>query len=97
MDEIVLRAAPPRPAILVLADMWMPGWSATVDGESVDLLKADHVLRAVALPAGEHEVRFVYDDPAVKQGLTVTAAGGFLILLSLVFGVGFVVPRRDGR
>ncbi len=95
LDEIVLHAEPATPAVLVLADMWMPGWSVAVDGEPAELLVADHALRAVALSAGPHEVRFAYTDPSVKQGLTVSAAGGFLILLALVFGAGFVVPRRD--
>ncbi len=94
MNEVVLRAAPPTPAILVLADMWMPGWSVEVDGETAPLLRADHVLRAVALPAGEHTVRFAYRDPALKQGLTVAAAGFLLIVSLLVFGAGFARPRR---
>ncbi len=94
MNEVVLRAAPPTPSLLVLADMWMPGWQVTVDGEPARLLRADHVLRAVALSAGEHTVRFAYHDPVLKQGLTITAAGGLLILIVLVFGAGFTRPRR---
>ena len=94
LNEVVLRAAPPTPAILVLADMWTPGWSVEVDGEPAPLLRADHVLRAVALPAGEHMVRFVYRDPALERGLTVAAVGILLIVLLLVFGTDFVRPRR---
>ena len=96
MNEVVLRAAPSAPAILVLADMWMPGWSVRVDGEAATLLKADHVLRAVALPAGEHTVTFTYRDPALKLGLTVAAVGLLLIVSLLVFGAGFARRPRDG-
>lgn len=84
VDEVVLSAAPPRPALLVLADMNAPGWGAEVDGEPADLLAADHVLRAVALPAGEHRVRFVFHDPALRTGLILTAAGVLAALALLL-------------
>ncbi|MBU1675717.1 YfhO family protein, partial [bacterium] len=98
MNGITLRVAPLSSAILVLADMWMPGWTVTVDDKPARLLRADHVLRAVALAAGEHTVNFAYGDPALKQGLTVAAAGFLLILSLLVFGAGFArPPPREGR
>jgi uncharacterized membrane protein YfhO len=59
----------------VLADLNAPGWAVEVDGQAQPLLTADHVLRAVALPAGPHEVRFHYHDPAVRRGLTLTWLG----------------------
>lgn len=81
MDEVVVRTDAEVPALLLLADLFAPGWRVEVDGQEKPLLRADLVLRAVALPAGPHEVRFVYFDPAVRLGLAVTLAGGFIALV----------------
>jgi hypothetical protein len=84
LDEVVLTVDNPVPALLLLADMMAPGWQVAVDGESRPLLTADLVLRAVALDAGHHTVRFSHQDPAVRKGLTLTVIGAILILFLLV-------------
>lgn len=84
MDEVVLRTDAPVPALLLLADMFAPGWKVEVDGQEKPLLRADLVLRAVALEAGPHEVRFVYFDPTVRTGLWTTLAGGAVALLLIL-------------
>jgi hypothetical protein len=84
LNEVVLRTTATEPAILVLADMMAPGWQAEVDGQPSALLKADFILRAVALPAGEHEVRFRYQDPALRRGLTLTLVGLACVLALLI-------------
>ncbi|MEZ4388467.1 MAG: hypothetical protein R3D98_13030 [Candidatus Krumholzibacteriia bacterium] len=83
LDRVVLRARTPRPALLLLADQAAPGWRVSVDGEPSRLLVADHMLRAVALPAGDHEVRFEYRDPAFARGIRL-ACGGLLVSLVLI-------------
>jgi hypothetical protein len=45
---------------LVVSDVLVPGWSATVDGAAAPLLRVDYAFRAVPLPAGEHEVVMRY-------------------------------------
>ncbi len=75
MNEVALTTAASTPAVLVLADMNAPGWRVEIDGRPAPLLTADLVLRAVAVPAGEHTVRFTYHDPAVRTGLLLTLAG----------------------
>lgn len=45
---------------VVVSDSFVPGWTATVDGQPVELLRADHTFRAVAIPKGEHEVVMTY-------------------------------------
>ena len=59
--------------LLVLSEVDYPGWRATVDGSDVPVVRADYVLRAVCVPAGEHTVELVYDPPLLKIGLGITA------------------------
>lgn len=94
LDEVVLEVDLPRSALLLLADMNAPGWKVEVDGQPAELLTADLVLRAVALPAGHHEVRFHFSDPAVGRGLALTLAG---ILLTLALVIWPWVAARLGR
>ncbi len=61
--------------MLVLADMNAPGWRVEVDGRTRPLLAADLVLRGVALEAGDHTVRFIYGDPSVRAGLSLSILG----------------------
>ena len=91
MDEVVLHTAADSSAILLLADMWAPGWQVAVDGEEAQLLKADLVLRGVALGPGPHEVRFHYQDPSLLRGLRLTVLGLLGVLVLLLW------PARKGR
>jgi hypothetical protein len=88
LDAIEIEAETPRPALLLLADGVAPGWRVRVNGETRPLLVADHVLRAVALPAGRHVVRFEFRDPALARGL-ILASCGLIVSLTLA-----VWPRR---
>jgi hypothetical protein len=97
LDEVVLRTRAATASVLVLADMAAPGWSAQVDGRDVPLLTADLVLRAVAVPAGEHTVTFRYRDASVRAGLTITVIGA--ILTVALVAVSFIprLRRTYGR
>ncbi len=85
-EEITVKVSTTVPKLLVLADTYYPsGWVATIDGEETEILRADGVLRAVAVPAGDHEVRFLFRPKWFYAGLwisiisvlTVIAVGGF--------------------
>lgn len=71
--EVDVRAT--RDCILVLADAFYPGWSATVDGERAELFPAYTILRGVVIHPGESTVRFRYDPWSFKAGMAVSAAG----------------------
>ncbi|RTL79071.1 MAG: hypothetical protein EKK29_22300 [Hyphomicrobiales bacterium] len=59
--EVVVEAdAPPGGGWLVLYDVWHPWWFATRDGEDAEILRANTMFRAVAIPEGRHEVRFAF-------------------------------------
>jgi hypothetical protein len=60
LNRVQLRATMVEPGFVVLADSYYPGWRATVDGEHTPIYRANSVLRAVYVPAGQHEVTFVF-------------------------------------
>lgn len=82
----------PGPGLLRLADLWYPDWKATVDGKPVEILRADHLLRAVVVPAGQHMVEFRYESASVKRGLVLSIASAVVALLLLV--AGWLTGRR---
>lgn len=69
-----LRVRTDRGGVLVASEGWYPGWKAYVDGREAEVLKANLVLRAVALNAGEHTVKFVYSPASFKAGALVSAS-----------------------
>jgi uncharacterized membrane protein YfhO len=58
--EVAVETNSPSAALLVLTDVWHPWWRAEVDGKPTEILKADVLFRAVAMPAGRHVVRFTF-------------------------------------
>ncbi|HET7087200.1 MAG TPA: YfhO family protein [Anaerolineae bacterium] len=68
---------------LVLTDAWYPGWIATVDGEAVDILRADIAFRAVPIEAGEHRVEFRYEPQAFRVGALISGGALMLVVAAL--------------
>lgn len=58
--EVVVEADSPGGGWVVLNDVWHPWWFASVDGKPAEMLKANVLFRAVAVPPGRHTVRFVF-------------------------------------
>lgn len=56
--EVVLEADSPDGGFLVLNDLWHPWWFADLDGRPTEILRANVLFRAVAVPPGRHTVRF---------------------------------------
>jgi hypothetical protein len=81
--EVIARAA----GVLVVTEPWYPGWSATVDGVPVDLLRVDYALRGVVLTPGRHVVSLTYFNKSL-------AWGGALSILGLLLVAGLSVVRR---
>lgn len=86
LHDVVLDVTTPGAAIVRLADMWYPDWKATVDGRPVEILRADHLLRAVVVPAGRHTVAYHFASASVRRGLTLSIASAIVALLLLAAG-----------
>jgi len=80
-NRVDVRTKSSGPAILVLGENHYPGWRAYLDGQSVGVLRVDYNLRGVYVPAGEHEVRFVYRPKSVYVGLAVSLLAALALVV----------------
>ena len=61
--------------LLVFTDSWAPGWSATIDGTPVPVLRVNNAIRAVMAPAGEHSLVWHYRPRFLIPLLALLALG----------------------
>jgi len=88
-NAIALETSAASAGVLVLSEVWYPGWRGFVDDREVEVLRADYLYRAVELPGGAHRVRFQYDPGSFKLGL-----GLFGVTVASL--VGFWIFKRRG-
>lgn len=82
-NEVSLHARMGRPGYVVLLDRFDPSWHATLDGQEVRILRANHIFRALRVPAGDHDIRFYYQQRGLRSGIIVSVAT--LIFLLIVY------------
>ncbi|MBK7368502.1 MAG: hypothetical protein IPJ04_11485 [Candidatus Eisenbacteria bacterium] len=92
LHEVEIEAEASGAALVRLSDLWYPDWKATVDGKSAEILRADHALRAVVIPAGKHTVRFTFESASFRNGLTLSVICALVALALLVAGI--LLDRR---
>jgi hypothetical protein len=71
-----------RPAILVLSEAWLPGWSATVHGRKQRTVRVDGLVQGLPVPAGRSRVVLRYRPPGAWMGLAVSSATALALLTS---------------
>jgi hypothetical protein len=76
-NEILADVNTSAAGVLVLSEVYYPGWQAWVDDQPADVVRANFLFRAVEIPAGAHRVRLLYDPVSFKIGLVLFAITGF--------------------
>ena len=81
-------------ALAVFSEIYYPeGWIADIDGEKVDILRANYVLRALEIPQGEHIITFSFKPRAYFVGTKVATASSILLLLIVLGGIGMSIKK----
>jgi hypothetical protein len=98
-NHLVYSYRSKNPGLAVFSEIYYPkGWTAAIDGAEVPHFRANYVLRAMVLPAGEHKVVFRFHPRAYYTGEKISLYSSIaLILLLLVLGgigIGKAVRKR---
>ena len=96
-NRVRVGVGPGAAGYLVLADVWYPGWTCTVDGRPAPLYRADYLFRAVELPEGAREVVFTFAPASYRLGRLVSAAALATALALLLAGAVRKKPLAGWR
>ncbi|MFN8596946.1 MAG: YfhO family protein [Anaerolineae bacterium] len=91
-NRVELAVTTAAPTLLVLSDVYYPGWIALIDDRPTPIYPANFAFRAVRVPAGSHRVVFQFEPVAWRTGLGLTS----VTLLGLL-GFGALMWRRRKR
>jgi hypothetical protein len=92
--NIVYRSCCDAPKMAVFSEVYYKTWKAFVDGVEVTPIRADYVLRALPLPAGEHVIEFRCYDEVMAKSHRWSLYMSFIVGAVLLAGIGFAVYRR---
>lgn len=82
----------------VFSEIYYPhGWQAYIDGEEAPHFRANYVLRAMVLPAGEHEVTFKFEPQVIKTGSSIALASSIILGLLVIGGIVFGFKREQSK
>ncbi len=91
--RVDVQAQTPLPGLLVLSDVYYPGWQVWVDGQPSQLLLVNHALRGVYLPAGSHAISFIFRPSVFYIGLATT---GLTVIVAVLIMVADYTRKLTG-
>ncbi|MBR1795463.1 MAG: hypothetical protein IJ755_09250 [Bacteroidales bacterium] len=75
--------------LAVFSEIYYPdGWKAQVDGVPAEVLRADWTLRAMALPAGGHDIVMRFEPDSYRVGAGISRASSITLILLLLLSLG---------
>lgn len=97
-DEMVYQYSAKSPQLTLFSEVYYPpskGWKLYLDGQPTDdFTKADFILRAAVLPAGQHELKMVFEPKSYYTGETISLISSILVLLLAFGGLGMYLKNN---
>ena len=97
-DRLTYRARSAKGGVAVFSEIYFPwGWTATVDGQPARLGRVNYVLRALRIPAGDHEIVMTFDPESTRTADTVAIIAIILIYIAIAVAIGLAVRKYMAR
>jgi hypothetical protein len=94
-DHLVYSYSSPTDVVAVFSEIYYDkGWNMYVDKVKKPYFRADYVLRAAQLEAGNHTVEFKFEPTSYYAGEKISLAGSILLIAFLGFAV-YSESRKD--
>ena len=92
--QLVYESESSGNGLAVFSEIYYPGWEATIDGQSADVIRVDYILRGLEIPAGKHTIELTFRPKAYVVGNKITSVSSWLVLLLLIGTIWWTLRER---
>lgn len=74
--------------LAVFSEVWYgpdKGWNAYIDGNPVEHIRVNYILRAMKIPAGNHKIEFKFEPSSYYRGELITLILSILLIIGLLY------------
>lgn len=95
-NKLIYKSKTNSEQLAVFSEIYFPhGWEASIDGKDATHFCADWTLRAMRVPAGEHEITFEFIPREYLNVRLFTSIFSAVFILLILGGIGFLIFRRN--
>jgi hypothetical protein len=85
--RLALKTETEHATMLILANPYMAGWQATIDGQATSIQRVNYLLQGIKVPEGQHEIALVYAPKSVARGMWLSAIGLVALLVVILWSL----------
>ena len=95
-NRLAYDVATNKGGVVVFAENYYPGWTATVDGQPVEVGRVNYILRAINVKPGKHKVELQFYPKTVDMTERIAYAA-YIVLIAAVVLMNLKRFRRSAR
>ena len=98
-DALTYKSQSSSGGTVVFSEIFYPyGWKAYIDGKPAEIFRANYLLRAMNIPAGQHDILMEFRPDSVRKGNTISIVF-IVVMYATVLGLiaGTLVKRGRQR
>jgi DNA-binding PadR family transcriptional regulator len=93
-DHLTYEVESDKGGVVVFSEIYYPGWTATVDGESVEVGRVNYVLRAIRVAPGRHNVELSFYPKSIVVTETIAYITSAILIVAMLVLIALRVVRR---
>lgn len=96
LNDLHFQSNNSREGLAVFSDIYYDkGWKAYIDGKETPIIRANYVLRALRVPAGNHKIDFKFNPASFNQGNMISGITSAIVILLGIAALVFTFRRKE--